>query len=81
MHHLHPASLIAFIVVRAQVLRLIDRRESKLTEAKQVLGSFQWHRGRDTDAEGLLAALVGLRNTSRDVVRGVMVRCVPLCPC
>lgn len=42
---------------------------------KQALRSFQWHRGRDIDADGLLAALVGLRDTSLRVVRAIMVRC------
>lgn len=60
---------------RGQVLQTIDERESRLTEVKQALRSFQWHRGRDMDADSLLAALMGLRDTSLRVVRAIMVRC------
>lgn len=48
-------------------------RESRLTEVEQALQAFQWHRGRDTDAVGLVAALAGLRSASLGVVRAVVV--------
>lgn len=48
-------------------------RESRLADVEQALQSFQWHRGRDTDAIGLVDALAGLRDTSRDVVQAVVV--------
>lgn len=56
-----------------QVLRSVNLRESRLTEVEQALQAFQWHRGRDTDAVGLVAALAGLRSASLGVIRAVVV--------
>lgn len=62
-----------------QVLRSVTLRESRLTEVKQALQAFQWHRGRDTDAVGLVAALAGLRGASLGVVRAVVVSGLAFC--
>lgn len=54
---------------------------------EQALQAFQWHRGRDTDALGLVDALAGLRDASLGVVRAVavseptMVQLIFLCLC
>lgn len=58
---------------KRQVLRSVSLRESRLTEVEQALQAFQWHRGRDTDAVGLVAALAGLRSASLGVIRAVVV--------
>lgn len=55
----------------AKVLRSVNARESRLREVEQALQAFQWHRGLDTDALGVVVSLAGLRDASLDVVRAV----------
>lgn len=57
-----------------QVLHSVERRESRLSEVKRALHSFHWHRGYDTDAEGLITSLAGLRDASRAVIKAIVVR-------
>ncbi|CAN0476559.1 unnamed protein product, partial [Laminaria digitata] len=64
--------LLDFRAITIKVLRSVSLRESRLTEVEQALQAFQWHRGRDTDAVGLVAALAGLRSASLRVVRAVV---------
>ncbi|CAM9380944.1 unnamed protein product, partial [Ectocarpus sp. 8 AP-2014] len=54
-----------------KVLRSVNARESRLCEVEQALQAFQWHRGLDTDALGVVVSLAGLRDASLDVVRSV----------
>ncbi|CAB1120695.1 unnamed protein product [Ectocarpus sp. CCAP 1310/34] len=54
-----------------KVLRSVNARESRLCEVEQALQAFQWHRGLDTDALGVVVSLAGLRDASLDVVRAV----------
>ncbi|CBJ25989.1 hypothetical protein Esi_0018_0054 [Ectocarpus siliculosus] len=54
-----------------KVLRCVNARESRLCEVEQALQAFQWHRGLDTDALGVVVSLAGLRDASLDVVRAV----------
>lgn len=56
-----------------QVLRSVNTRESRLTQVEQALQAFQWHRGLDTDAIGVVSVLAGLREASLEVVRAVVV--------
>lgn len=56
-----------------QVLHSISTRESRLTQVEQAMQAFQWHRGLDTDAVGVVSALAGLRDASLEVVRVVVV--------
>lgn len=61
----------SFVLV-AQVLRCVETRELRLAELRNALQSFQWHRGRDTDAVGLITTLAGLRDASLAVVRAIV---------
>ncbi|CAM9358482.1 unnamed protein product [Ectocarpus fasciculatus] len=54
-----------------KVLRSVNARELRLCEIEQALQAFQWHRGLDTDAIGVVVSLAGLRDASLDVVRAV----------
>ncbi|CAM9829925.1 unnamed protein product, partial [Scytosiphon promiscuus] len=75
VHHELARQILLLLEHRSatvKVLRSVSTRESRLTEVEQALQAFKWHRGRDTDAVGLVDALRGLRETSLEVIRAIV---------